>query len=330
MNLSENTVIVATVTYGNRWNYLSKLLLTVQKFPEVSELLVVDNGCEYNLEGKISSLNMLKKVNIIKNKENLGSAGGYHQVMDTVQGKIEKNLLLLDDDNLPEETIFQNLKKDGKSVLADNNNVIAFYRERYFRKIFANNMVLNKKQYINTYCKFSFLHKLFPRLYFKTDITGQNKFRKCIYSQYSGLLFPISLLSKVGLPNCDYYLYVDDTDFTYRITQANYNIMVYKDGVINEMEFSWAQKSEQEEIDPYKAIFSSEKAINGLYYIRNRVFFEKKFLVKNRTIYLINGFIYLIATFLLYMPKNIFGLRRFWEVVKAVRMGIHGDLGSGL
>ncbi|WP_436678284.1 hypothetical protein [Lactiplantibacillus argentoratensis] len=57
-------------------------MLTVQKFPEVPELLVVDNGCEYNLEGKISSLNMLKKVNIVKNKENLGSAGGYHQVMD--------------------------------------------------------------------------------------------------------------------------------------------------------------------------------------------------------------------------------------------------------
>lgn len=41
------------------------------------------------------------------------------------------------------------------------------------------------------------------------------------------------------------------------------------------MQYSWSQRNAEEEMDPYKAIFLSKKPLNGFYYIRNRIFFEK-------------------------------------------------------
>lgn len=327
MNLEKNSVVVATVTYGNRWKYLKKMLQVVEKMPEVSECIIVSNGSSYNVENFIKELSYEKKIILINNKENLGSAKGYWQVMAEAKKIKNKNLLLLDDDNLPERNIFENLKREGKEKLKNNKNIIAFYRSRYFEKMFTDDSVENITRYRNTFCKFSFLNKMFPKRYSKSK-KSSSLFKKCVYSQYSGLLFPISLLYQVNLPNLKYFLYVDDTDFTFRITKAGYNILVYKNGIINEMQYSWSQRNAEEEMDPYKAIFLSKKPLNGFYYIRNRIFFEKKYLVNNELVYWINSFIYLTVTFLFYMPKNKSGLQIFKRILKARKDGIRGILGK--
>lgn len=327
MKLRKNSVLVATVTYGNRWRFLSKLIVRALNFSEVSRLIIVANGCDYDIREAVRKTGFQENIILVINDKNLGSANGFYQAMAKAKSQREENLLLLDDDNLPEKEIFRHLKKDGKKILENKTNIVAFYRPRYFKEKFSSGIIEDYKLYRDTFCKFSIMHKVFPKRYLK--IGKRNViFKKCIYSQYSGLLFPLSILSKVDLPKLEYYLYVDDTDFTFRITEAGFNIIIYKNGIIRDMELSWAQRNSEKEMNPYKAIFLTNKTENGFYYIRNRIFFERKYLVKNPVLYWINGFVYLTATFLFYMPKRVKGVKIFLKILQARKDGLHGKLGK--
>lgn len=325
-----DSVMIATVTYGARWNYLKQLISRLEEIESVKGLTIFDNGSTYSVQDKIKNVFDVSnlKIKVINSHKNLGSAGGYNRLLAYCMKKENeyKYILLLDDDNLPERNIFRDLEEDViNEHVSMSRNVISFYRERYANRLFTSKRTWMTKKYQNTYCKFSIINKLFPTR--DTNVRAQSKFVEVPYAQYSGLFFPTNLLKKVGLPNADYYLYVDDTDFTFRITLLKYKLLVYGGGKIEDLENSWSQIRSDKEIDPHKSIFHSQTT-RGLYYIRNRVFFEESYLVTNKALYNLNIIIYYFFILFLFMPKTVNGVLVFRKMIKAVIDGKRGKLGE--
>ncbi|WP_204327509.1 hypothetical protein, partial [Stenotrophomonas maltophilia] len=61
---------------------------------------------------------------------------------------------------------------------------------------------------------------------------------------YGGLLIPRCLLDKIGLPLEDMFLYIDDIEFSYRITSGGGNIFIVPDSKILDIDQSWGSKAE--------------------------------------------------------------------------------------
>lgn len=326
--IREASITVATVTYGNRWQYLEKVVERIINMPEVRNMVIIDNGATYDLKEKVhDTFNLKKDIVIVVNQKVGGSAEGFYQAIKNSRTMSGEYLMILDDDNLPEKDIFKNLNCDYKNVNSSDKDVIAFYRDRYFKDIFDKNLSYSKGRFENSYCKFSIKNKIFKNRC-AIKLVDSN-FSKVIYSQYSGLLLRKEILDVVGYPNRDYFLYVDDTDFTYRLTQSGYTVLAYKNGKINDLEKSWSQVENEKEVDPHKMIFKQDNPNRGLYYIRNRVYFELNNLVTNKFLYNLNRVIYYMAIFIKYMPKNRHGLSIFSQMIKMnidAQKGILGKL----
>jgi len=116
-------------------------------------------------------------------------------------------------------------------------------------------------------------------------------------------LFHKKLLNEIGYPNEKFYLYSDDHDWTYRITNQGNKIFIVLDSVIDDIDTSWAIKNKE------KTIFTKIKnapSFRVYYTIRNRMIFEKKYLINNKFIYNLNKNFFSIILFLFSFRNNNF------------------------
>ncbi|MGU9999233.1 glycosyltransferase [Latilactobacillus curvatus] len=326
--INSKSVTIATVTYGNRWEYLKQVIGRVFSFSEVDRMVIVDNGTSYDLQKKIDEnfKSYSNRISFVKSLDTGGSASGFYQAIKEAYAIYSEYIMLLDDDNLPEKNLFKNLNTDSGEIFKNKKNVIAFYRDRYFKDMFEKRITYKKERYENSYCKFSIINKIYKKRY--TERLNDSNFCPVVYAQYSGLLLKTEIINEIGYPNRNFFLYVDDTDYTYRITKAGYNILAYRNGKIRDLEKSWSQIEDEKEVDPHLMIFQQENPERGLYYIRNRVYFELNNLVTNKFLYNVNRVIYYTAIFIKFMPKNKKGFLLFKQMIKVNKDASTGKLGK--
>jgi len=149
------------------------------------------------------------------------------------------------------------------------------------------------------------------------------KYKVVPVAPYGGLFIHKNLLNKIGFPNEDLYLYADDHERTYRITQTGGRIYLVLDSLIDDLELSWyvsknAKKTTFSIIS--NSIISKSNSERVYYNVRNRVFFEVNDLVDNKIVYWINILLYLLLI-TLSNTKNI------KTIIKAIKDGYKGKLG---
>ncbi|OOE14450.1 glycosyltransferase family 2 protein [Fictibacillus arsenicus] len=152
-----------------------------------------------------------------------------------------------------------------------------------------------------------------------------SKILSCDYVPYGGLIFPKAVLQEVGYPNEMFFLYVDDFEFTYRLTRKGYKIKCVTDSIIEDLERSWF-RVEKEPL--FKSFFKTDDSYRGLMHIRNRVYFENENNNSNVFIYNLNLIVYLTFVLLKYMPKNATGIKKYKSILKAINLGKKGKLGN--
>jgi GT2 family glycosyltransferase len=322
MNITSNSIDVVTVTYGNRWEYLREVIKRVLSFNEVNSITVIDNSSSYDVEGKVKGEFGDSEVKVFTSTINLGSAGGFKWGIEEALNENGKLIWLLDDDNLPKKHSLQALRNAQKNINTTKEYVLCSFREDWTEMLSKG----GNKFHSNSFFEFSIINKLFKKFSVNKIINNENSFLKCEYAPYGGLLFPKTLLKEVGLPNENFYLYVDDTDFTYRMTKKGYGIFCIIDSKITDLESSWFRVKKE---PMFLSIFNALDPYRGLINIRNRTYFE----VENNSsdsmyIYYLNMFIYLIYVFIFYMPKNSNGLKRYFSILKAIKQGFKGTLGN--
>tara|TARA_B110001450_G_C17603176_1_gene473888 strand:+ start:202 stop:1158 length:957 start_codon:yes stop_codon:yes gene_type:complete len=308
------------VTYADRFNLLEQVVRTCFK-SGVSSIVIVDNDSHKNSKNQLRTLlEYNDNITVVWNTSNLGSAKAYKQGLYEAKN-IDKcdYIWLLDDDNKPKEKALEILKnywiRKPKDVLA----LLSFRpdREQYKQAILQNdpNLVLGTK---NSFSGFHLTQK-FSRFFSQKALPDNKKVvGEIAYAPYGGMFFHKSIIDEIGYPNEDYFLYSDDHDWSYRITKANKKIYLVLNSVIDDIDSSWGL------IDKNITTFTKIKkgpALRVYYNVRNRMLFEKNYLVNNNFIYIINKFTF---TFILFC--FCFGSKNFKVFRKAVNDADNNNL----
>ncbi len=324
------------VTYGNRFRFLSQVVRACLR-EGVKKIIVVDNNSVLESRGRLKELEQEEeRLQVIYLSENTGSAGGYKRgLQEAIKCKDCEFIWLLDDDNMPKEGALKELLKFWDNLKErKRRKKVALLSFRPDRNIYKE-AVLENKPYLllgrkNSFLGFHFIdlpHKLWRRM--RIPFLQKNHVVKSgvvPVAPYGGLFFHKDLLEVIGFPREEFFLYVDDHEWTYRITKFGGKIFVIFDSIIEDIDVSWHLKR-RKKFSFLNFLFArSEQRV--YYSVRNRVVFERENLVTVSWIYRFNIFFYkfLLKTFCFIYGESSFKNLEVFD--KAVKDGLEEALGK--
>ncbi|TPE46127.1 glycosyltransferase [Pontibacter mangrovi] len=317
-------VAAVTVTYSNRAHLLQKVVAGLIK-AGINALVVVDNGspdsnhdCLVELQKSYSDV-----LHLIRLDKNTGSANGYKVGMEYVLNNLtEEFIWLLDDDNLPEGTALEELKVYWCQNSFSSDKVTALLSYRNDRPKFKQ-AIQTKQPYAvlglkNSFLGFHIVNLLKSKTKVKADPSISNGV--VAVAPYGGLFFHRRLLSLIGMPDTNFYLYGDDYDFSYRITNLNGQIELISSSIIQDLETSFHLKKEKKS---WNRFFKTNSSDRIFYSVRNGIWFEKHYFVISKIVYFTNMAVYLLLLLVQFLlqPKHLPKLK---IVLKGVQAGIKG------
>ena len=300
---------VAILTYGDRYVFLSKVLdsLLAQKF---SVIYVFCNGLESQRENHLRENYSDSRIKYLSSVVNLGSAGGYHQLLQYIYRHDKSDyLLLLDDDNLLGTDFLSQISK----FPLDSRELLLFNRpDRILplRAVKENNPRLIMGPEAGFLGHSVFGYTVGPGAHLEGDLLA---------APYGGLLMPAAVYESKVLPDEKLFLYGDDYDFTFRLcSAAGFKIRFVQSPSIIDLEKSFHLNKA-----PIYALFSNRYVLAN----ENQLFFS----VRNQ-VYLswrdshckVCAFINLTLFFPIYVSQFLVRgqLMRAWLFVKAVSAGL--------
>lgn len=253
------------LTYGNRKHLLIPVVERLLTQDDI-QVFIFCNGIETSLFDYYKKRFSHRQVSFVYSPNNLGSAGGYHELIKHISNlDATVPLMLLDDDNLvPNDFASKVVPKLGQT-----SDILYINREDRKILVQARN---DKKPCLELGTKNSFLGRdFFAKLFPVFESTPSD----LIAAPYSGLILPTGVLKKAILPNKDYFLYADDHEYTYRlVTSHGFNILLVDDITITDLEASF-------HLDKTHNSFLSNRYLNAeklrLHYsVRNQFHFGLK------------------------------------------------------
>ncbi|MBC7915519.1 MAG: glycosyltransferase [Pyrinomonadaceae bacterium] len=323
----EFKVCVVTVTYGDRWKFLEQVLKRVLTFKNVSHVIVVDNASHYNVSAAIQNLNV-PEIQVISEKENLGSAGGYKGGISKAITLDIDFLWLLDDDNLPDKNTLEVLLHKWPITPGIESKKALFCLREDRKQLIKIAQGENPYRYYlvpNNFLGFSFFNIVpnqFKKIRDRFKTSQVAKAAKLPFSPYGGLLLPKTLAIDIGLPNDLFYLYVDDTEYTYRITEREGSIWLIPDCKIIDIDKSQGTGYKNTLL---RSVLLDQWSFRTYYHVRNMLFFNKK-AIKNIYLFSINKNLYLTGLYLM----SIWGSKQaeHKQLLEAINDGLKGNLGK--
>ena len=325
-------ICVVTVTYGDRFVYLSQVISSVLE-QGINKIFVVDNNSCINSLAKLEKLliEIPDKISLIKLSENTGSANGFKVGMDAAVEEFNF-IWLLDDDNKPRKNALKVLLEFWNKVDTDKELLcLASYREGW--DVYKNSVItrnpdgpLYQKNGFRDFHFFHYTNKLLIKIFLSNPITN-NKINVDIGElsvvPYGGMFFHANMLSKTGFPNTNYYFYHDDYEFSYRIKKSGGKLLLLLSSCIDSLEQSW-------HVNKFGPDFFKLSRLNDpmrLYYnIRNKLIFELTEIVNNKWMYFFNM---LIFTFLFIGTSLIFfRFRNILIYLEAIFDGLNRNMGE--
>jgi GT2 family glycosyltransferase len=325
-------IYVLTVTYADRRSYLRSLLQYAEEEDQINKVILIGNGVNYDLNEFIQE-NNFKKVDCIKYEKNMGSAYAYAQGLKIIEARdAEAFVFLLDDDNLPAGNALTLLMDAWSELLlqvpADKVMLASLRKDRSYLVQVANGA---PQRFFfpqpNAFLGFD-LFRIFDilswKLFFKNTYKKRSdlKLIKIPMAPYGGLFFHIGVLKVIGYPNEDFFVYLDDFEFTYRLTKNNGSVFLIKRAEIDDLEKSWLNKTTQQFL---RSRYLQQNDFRAYLSVRNFTFFASRFLVKNRFQFTVNRNIYTIYLFIISVIKG--QTRRLKIFRTAIKSGIEGKMG---
>jgi len=268
---------VVTVTYGDRWHLLEKVLQGC--FSQgVREIIVVDNASVTPIESLSSDL--YPGVDVIRLPRNAGSATGFKSGIERALQNGSDYILLLDDDNVPAPGSIAKLCTAMESSMGSHSGPVAVLGNRTHSAagsepgIEAKVVRLRPASFLGFHV-YDIPGKVMRRLrkhYPATDNRNASPLIKTEACTYGGLLFHRSLVNQVGLPREDFILYMDDYEFTYRLTSSGGSILLVADAGILDLEMQWNAGTRFS--NSLQGWLLGEGDMRAYYTARNRSYFE--------------------------------------------------------
>ncbi len=316
-------VAVVIVTYADRSVYFKEIIHRLKSFKSVKSIVLVDNFISESSSTDLEKLKLeIDKITVVEKGYNSGSAEGFKDGISKALDQSIDFIWLLDDDNLPRADALDNLISHWKEISLKGVKDFALLCYRPDRLIFKEaievgdpNMMLGPK---NSFLGFHFIKKIQDLSKFKkTASKNRRSFGKVSVAPYGGLFFHRSLTDIIGLPDENYFLYGDDYDYSFRITQKGGGIFLVLRSVVEDLEQSFHLKNKNEKFLSSRLIKTNSE--NRIFYsIRNGIVFEQNF-VTNKVIYILNGFCHAMLTLLVLVlnPKHLWKYKYYIKGIKA-------------
>jgi len=322
----ESKVVVLTITYGKRWHFLSQVIDAVMKDEHVTKLVIVDNGSKNKEELIDGTRKFGDKISIIHLEQNLGSAGGFSVGIEAVRELDCNFVLMLDDDNVPEQGSIEKFlairKELGKEkvVLVGNRvdlpgNEDVFYedtpKEVKPKGTFFESLSFKKVG--------NFLGLLTDR---KRSHSRSAESRHIVPNEsfvYGGAFIPIDAIQNAPLPDRNLILYGDDIEYSWGIKRLGYESYVCYSPKIYDLETSFGEGSQAVGLfDPKTAAFKA------YYRVRNMVLISRRNTQQTKVALFVNIIIWIHALallgFLHYGPTKAY-FKKLFLVYQAAYAG---------
>lgn len=294
--------------------------------------MIVDNGATPRISER--SVSEITKISfeIIKLNENQGSAAGFKK---GIEKAVEQNIdliWLLDDDNEAHPEALQSLLKARELRGGRNDDIFFSFRKNRNKYLDAAYLGKQFKFKTNAFDDFhlcslptKIINRWFTTHIYEKVISPISSLESAIYG---GMLFDQCWVSKVGFPDENYFVYLDDTDYSTRLKKAGANLLLVASSLVEDQETSWFINSNPK-IPPIIDLNSDEERI--YYTVRNKVYFETKFHVDSRFVYRLNILIYLTVSYIrcLIKSRNLKATnKRLKLICEAISDGFSKQMGS--
>jgi GT2 family glycosyltransferase len=328
-NFDINSVTVVTVTYGDRWHMLSKLLRFTESASLIGDVVLIENGGVNSVSTQVEN-EVFRKVFVSSLSKNLGSACGFKLGIKAALKRKAEYIWLLDDDNLPQETSLEVLvaayKRIRKNFPSDQFALLSF-RPDHQADIAAGVPLHRCYPRPGSFLGFHLID--IPYKIWRRTPWGKPRPSKALpdfilvpAASYSGLFCHRSVIEQIGLPNDEMVLYADDTEFTSRLTRSGGKIFLIPHSRIFDMETSWNIKTRFSFSFVGWLCHSSD--LRAFYAARNHAYIEAKN-DKHKLMHAVNRGIYLtLMTIFALINRRVARLRLLFD---AIRRGESGVLG---
>jgi GT2 family glycosyltransferase len=320
-------VSVVTVTYGDRWKYLSRQLQYLENDSSVERVIVVDNGAHRPI-APLAAEAGLHKVRVVRVERNLGSGAGFRLGLEVLAPLHPSWIWLLDDDNLPEPSALGTLIAAAVLLQPHERRTCAFLA---FRPEHQNDVAtgVDVRRCFPPHSSFFGFHvadipykiwRRLPRRAVATDMPAQVSLP---YAPYSGLFFHRMMFDVIGTPRAELVLYADDTEFSHRIVKAGGSIRLLTGALLIELEPSWNSKSRSS--NSFESWLKGGSDLRVFYASRNQAYFESQYWLRSKSLYRLNRLIYLAI--LRFYAWHFRAYDRYSLFRRAIVLGENGRLG---
>lgn len=326
----QHTVCILIVTYGDRWHLLEQVLRRINSFNQVSNIVVVDNASAYDVAAKTKET-AGGKIAVLTSAENLGSAGGYKKAIEYAINNTSADLfLLLDDDNLPEENVIGDLLMQWQAIGETNDKkaLFCFRDDRRPHVMIAKGedpyrFYLVPDNFLGFHVFRILSNKLRKRQDSRFAAMPLKERVMMPYVPYGGLMIHRDMIDLIGYPDERFYLYVDDSEFTYRITQHGGHIRMIPACRIIDIDKSQGINYKKR---PFHDQLLDEWSFRTYYHVRNRVYFYSRVAIRNKVIFRLNKLLYLAWLRGISVLSN--KTAQYKKLSSAVNDGLMGNLGK--
>jgi GT2 family glycosyltransferase len=326
-------VACLTVTYGNRIRLLSKVIDRVLQ-ENVDKIIVVNNNASPESAKCLTDLMRQHqgKIEVIDLPRNTGTAYAFKIGLEQACRSDEcEYIWLLDDDNVPEEGTLQKLLNFISTPQGRRPEVCCLTSDRvgshYINCIRDNNPMIALGR-MNSFWGFHLMEmpkKILKRLssYSVYDRPLPKPYGEIRMVPYGGLFINRDIIPKVGYPDISYFMYVDDYEYTFRISKAGYKIYLLGTTRIHDIEKGWEAGLKGPH---FSRLAKSRNPIRLYYSARNMIRFQRENTVSNASMYYLN-FLTFITFFLLacLLRLKFRNIATMWLAICAAFGNEHGE-----
>jgi len=325
---ARHDVTLVSVTYGRRWHLLQQVLDSAFE-QGITSAIVIDNGSHDDIAA-LATARHGSRVRVMPMGSNTGSAKAFHTGVAEAAAGAARFILLLDDDNRLEAGALACLLAEHAAAKRDDPDrlliVVGFRPTNQFEVAAGStHRVLPRNAFLGFDVK-QLPARAWRRFANRKQTTPTRPLPPLALldvAPYGGMLFDKSLVAQIGLPNPDFVLYADDTEFSYRVTKRGGRLLLATGARVVDVETSWNLKASHGSAFANWLLGGSD--LSSYYALRNRVYFETHHVVHNPAWRAMNRMIFLAA--LRWTAHRLGASRRLSLLLQAVRDGQAQRLG---
>ena len=318
---------LVTVTYADRVGYLRELLRRAFELEGVNRAIVVSNASTSNL--KIIENEWGDRLRVVRLSSNSGSANGYSVGIETALADNAEFIWLMDDDNAPRQGALRRLHSQleitARAYGAERSAALGFrpsHQADIAQGVNPERAYPLRSSFFGFHYRQLFF-KIKRRIGSKALLGAAPSSVQVPYAPYGGLIASRKLFEAIGLPNVDFVLYADDTEYTRRITSRGGAICLATDAELEDLEESWNLKESYP--NTFLGWLKGGSDFRAFYAARNQTYFDRKIWMSSRIEYKLNQCIYLgLLTFFAIKTQSF---PRYRLLLRAIRDGKNSRLG---